>query len=221
MSSCSFPSNVQAGNNQISTHTAQRSYEISSENNDYDAQMSNKNRSVTNQRVPLPRKRKACFYLSYFTFLILYLAFVLLTAYTYPLKPVCGFQDSDLDDFHNVSLINSTEKVKDSFYLIYKFINRNPLISVSYDDFLNITIKYYSDSHEKLYITNTTAPGFHQHPLNDTEVTLHVPAPELSQMKNTSVAFIVVSLHTKGSFHCRAACKKKYYTISASYRITL
>lgn len=221
-SSCSFPLNVdQAGDHQTSTESgdlAQRSYEISAENNEYCANKAN------NQRFPLPRKRKACFFLSYSCFVIFYLAFLLVIAYTYPLKPVCNIQDSDIQDFYNVSLINSTEKAKDSFYLVLEFKNRNPLISVSYDDFLNITVYYISNSNVSVnYFAETATPGFNQPTLNHTQLTVHVPAPELSQisqMRNTSVAF-VVNLDFKVSFHnCRVAayCKKKHnMTLNRSY----
>ncbi|KAI3505123.1 hypothetical protein L1887_27038 [Cichorium endivia] len=210
MSNYSLPFEVEAGSGEISTDNgdpARKSYEISSENNEYVAQMSNNNGSVKNDHVPLPRKSKACFFLSYSSFLISYLVFLLVTANTYPLKPVCNIKDSDI-----LELLNSTEKVKDIYYLVLKFINRNPLISISYDGVLNITIDYVTSGNEYINFANTTAPGFYQRKQNQTDVTVYIPAPgfpQLSQMQKNGSGVFQVNLEFNVSFRCKVPCKKK------------
>lgn len=185
-----------------------RSYEISSESNEYEAQ----NGSVNNQRVPLPRKRKACFFLSYFSFLILYLAFLLVTAFTYPLKPVCNIS--------HIIPLDGAKTENESFNLVLEFINRNPLISVSYDSFLNISVYYISSSNVS-YFAETTAPGFDQQNLKQTEVTVHIPAPEssqLSEMQNTSNPIgLLVNLDFIVGFRCISCKEKRRMTFNVTY----
>ncbi|PWA79088.1 hypothetical protein CTI12_AA209690 [Artemisia annua] len=162
----------------------------------------NNNESVNDdEHVPLPKKRKVCFFYSYSTFLILYLLFFLVTAFTYPLKPVCHI------DYLYLPVVQNKEKtyVAD-LSLKFHFINRNKLIPISYDS-LNITIYYLpSGPNEIIYFANSIAPGFNQSTGNSNWRAIDVPAPALSsllQLRGT----LRVNLEFDARFHCRFLCK--------------
>lgn len=180
-----------------------------SENREYNAQKLNSNGLVQDQHVKLPKEKKLWFFFSYSSFLILYLVFVLGIAYTYPLKPVCKIEDINFDD----GIPAFIHRVKGSTVsLVLNFNNRNPLISYSYDDYLNISMYYYKPDVDALtYFANKTALGFYQHNRKDMKIDFQMHAPVLPGVKElikngSGSVYFVVNLVFSVRFNCRVSC---------------
>lgn len=105
-------------------------------NNESDAS----NNSGRKPSVDISKERKVWFAALYFCFVIIFLAFFFVMALRYPLKP-----ELYLTSFYIPALdkINPNITADKNFtYLSFKFVNRNKMISATYDLF-NITIQYY------------------------------------------------------------------------------
>ncbi|KAJ9544797.1 hypothetical protein OSB04_024504 [Centaurea solstitialis] len=170
------------------------------------------NESLLLVRVPLPKKRKLCFYIFYSIFVILYVVFFLLIAYAYPLKPVCTMEDLKLPGYNKTASANMSEEMKKSVYVNFTCNNRNRLISASYDQ-LSIVIYYYlpEDLESYYLLASIMAPGFYLNKLKQKIVKVHMPAPGLPSLLKlgkplTEVGFRV-NLEFGVRFGCRAPCE--------------
>ncbi|KAD6120291.1 hypothetical protein R6Q59_026327 [Mikania micrantha] len=169
--------------------------------------------SLPDLHIPLPTRRKRWFFLSYSIFLVLYLVFVLVLAYTYPIKPACVIKHFKLPALDNKSP-NITQQTNNSVYVAINFINRNPLISYSYDGLIDIAIDYYPLADPKpVSFVSTTTQGFYQHHRNRTKVEVHVVVPDLPRlllkMKKESFSFFLVNLVFNVRFNCKVSCTRK------------
>ncbi|GJV19463.1 hypothetical protein Tco_1368483 [Tanacetum coccineum] len=70
--------------------------------------------------------------------------------------------------------------MKDSALFEHWFENRNELISVSYDDFLDVTIYCPPNSTTSIYFANITLPGFDQIETIPFSIPVQTPAPGMS-----------------------------------------
>ncbi|KAJ0520676.1 hypothetical protein HanRHA438_Chr10g0440831 [Helianthus annuus] len=174
--------------------------------------------SSSNESVQLPKESKVWFFLSYSSFLIFYLVFVLALAFTYPLKPVFEVEYFDIPD-------NITEYMNSPVSVWLSFINRNPLISYSYGNInLNVNVSYYPRSRDNIVtefnFATTTAQGYSQRHRNHTiEIKMPVTAPRgslLKMYKETRTAFFLVNQNFSVSFKCSVSCSHKELHMSPS-----
>ncbi|MFS7976624.1 hypothetical protein Hanom_Chr10g00894561 [Helianthus anomalus] len=175
------------------------------------------NSNSINEPVQLPKESKVWFLVSYSSFLIFFLVFVLALAFTYPLKPVCDVKDFVLPD-------NITEHMNTPVSIWLKFTNRNPLISYNYGIIsLNVSAYYFRKSGNLTIIkfATTTAQAFSQPQRNHKErkVDMPVTAPRdsLLQMYNeTRTVFLRVNLFFSVSFKCSVSCSHKELPMTPS-----
>ncbi|PWA79083.1 hypothetical protein CTI12_AA209640 [Artemisia annua] len=194
MSKSSLPFDFESGYVQDSTDHDDRNLEDNIEDMILDDDEGNA--SVNDENVPLPRKRKACFFGFYFSFVIVYLVFILVMTYTYPLKPACKIDKLYIKELKSV-------------LLVLNFINRNPLISFSYQDSINITIYYHPLLSPPILFANANATGFNQDNQNQQKFGVYMHAPELLSilhlMKGANSNVFVVNLVFNVTFDCKVA----------------
>nr|GFB99870.1 protein NDR1 [Tanacetum cinerariifolium] len=206
MSNGSLPFDFESGYDQDSTAHDDRNLKDIIEDMILDDDEGKAQKSVNDdENVPLPRKRKAWFFGFYFSFVIVYLVFILVMTYTYPLKPTCNVLDLSLPVFEDGST-NLSEDIKDSVSLVLMFINRNPLISFSYKDSINITVYYHPLRSPRIRFANAITPGFYQHNQKQQKVGVYMHAPELpnllKSMNNSNSVVFVVNLVFSVTFNC-------------------
>ncbi|KAD6120295.1 hypothetical protein E3N88_11566 [Mikania micrantha] len=104
--------------------------------------------------------------------------------------------------------------MNNSINVTFNFINRNLLISYSYDNFIHITISYYSRETKKtMSFVSTTTQGFRQKHRNRTKVEAHLLVPDLpsllSKMKKESSSLFLVKLSFNVRCNCKVRCTRK------------
>ncbi|XP_071735198.1 uncharacterized protein [Rutidosis leptorrhynchoides] len=172
------------------------------------------NKSGREPSVAISKSRSLWFLGLYMLFVMLFIAFFFIMAFKYPLKPELYLTRLYIPAFDKSAPDSPADK--NSSHVWFKFVNRNKMISATYDMF-SVTIQYYvPNSNTSRYVGNLTTPAdVYQDKGKPVMVDLWTPIPGISSLRQhmneelPEIPFLVY-LDFKMRFHCKEVGNNKH-----------